>query len=167
MLTSQVRSLTCSLQHPPSPVLNPSPAPTPLRIHLFNFYPIHIKPRAKGATLLANTVKLPTLLNIACCVRLQTLLHVVGRCSAKFNTGQTFSYVQTDPTTPNIARPTMLGVVGSVCTWLLSTDMITQCSPGAPCIGSCTSFTFLKPIWRLILDCSSPVLSTKRTCIEL
>ena len=90
--------------------------------------------------------QLPTLLNIPCCVRLHTLLHVVGSCSAKFNTGQTFSYVQTDPTTPNIGRPTMLGVVGSVCTWLLSTDMITQCSPGAPCIGSCTSFTFLKPI---------------------
>ena len=33
-----------------------------------------------------------------CCVRFHTLLHVV----AKFETGQTFSYVQTDGTTPNI-----------------------------------------------------------------
>ena len=33
-----------------------------------------------------------------CCVRLHTLLHVV----VKFETGQTFSYVQTDATTPNI-----------------------------------------------------------------
>ena len=35
-----------------------------------------------------------------CCVRLPTLLHVV----AKFETGQTFSYEQTNSTTPNIVR---------------------------------------------------------------
>jgi len=33
---------------------------------------------------------------------------------AKFETGQTFSHVQTDPTTPNTVGPTMLGVVASV-----------------------------------------------------
>ena len=27
---------------------------------------------------------------VTCCVRLNTLLHVVGSCCAKFNTGQTF-----------------------------------------------------------------------------
>ena len=32
---------------------------------------------------------------IACCLR------VVGSCCAKFETGQTLSYVQTDATTPN------------------------------------------------------------------
>ena len=48
-----------------------------------------------------------------CCVFLRTLLHVVGSCCAKFDTGQTLSYVQTDTTTPNI-----VGVVASICTKL-------------------------------------------------
>ena len=42
-----------------------------------------------------------------CCM----LLRLVGSCCAKFETGQTFSYVQTDATTPNIVgscRPTIL-----------------------------------------------------------
>ena len=39
-----------------------------------------------------------TLLEVTCCVRLHTLLHVVGCCCAKFETGQTFQ-----PTTPNIS----------------------------------------------------------------
>ena len=34
-----------------------------------------------------------TLLDVTCCVRLNTLLHVVGSCCAKFDTGQNFSYV--------------------------------------------------------------------------
>ena len=42
--------------------------------------------------------QLPTLLDVACCVRLHTLLHVVGCCWAKFETSQTFQ-----PTTPNIS----------------------------------------------------------------
>ena len=32
-----------------------------------------------------------TLLDVTCCVRLHTLLHVVAYCRAKFETGQTFS----------------------------------------------------------------------------
>ena len=47
-----------------------------------------------------------TLLDVTCCVHLHTLLHVVGSCCAKFETGQTFSYLQTDAT---------LGVVGQQC----------------------------------------------------
>ena len=39
-----------------------------------------------------------TLLDVTCCVRLHTLLHVVVSCCAKFETGQTF-----EPTTPNIS----------------------------------------------------------------
>ena len=39
-----------------------------------------------------------TLVDVTCCVLLHTLLHVVGSCWAKFETGQTFSYVQTDAT---------------------------------------------------------------------
>ena len=33
----------------------------------------------------------------------------------KFETGQTFSYVQTDVTTPKVVGLTMLGVVASIC----------------------------------------------------
>ena len=39
-----------------------------------------------------------TLLDVTCLVRLHTLLHVVGCCCAKFETGRTF-----EPTTPNIS----------------------------------------------------------------
>ena len=39
-----------------------------------------------------------TLLDVTCCARLHILLHVVGCCCAKFETGQTFQ-----PTTPNIS----------------------------------------------------------------
>ena len=42
--------------------------------------------------------QLPRLVDVACCVRLHTLLHVVGNCCAKFKIGQTF-----EPTTPNIS----------------------------------------------------------------
>ena len=55
--------------------------------------------------------QLPTLLDVTCCeLRLFAhpgLLHVVARCCAKFETGHTFSPVQTDAT--------LLGVVASVC----------------------------------------------------
>ena len=37
-----------------------------------------------------------TLVDVTCCARLHTLLHVVGSCYAKFETGQIFSYVQTN-----------------------------------------------------------------------
>ena len=42
-------------------------------------------------------------------------LKAVVAC-AKFETGQTFSHVQTDSTTANIVGPTMLGDFASVCT---------------------------------------------------
>ena len=51
-----------------------------------------------------------TLLDVTCCIRLHTLLHVVGSSCAKFETGQTLSCVKTDATTPNI--------VGSCCVCL-------------------------------------------------
>ena len=53
--------------------------------------------------------------SVCACVGLQTLLHVVGSCCAKFQTGQMFSHVQTNATTPSFVGPTMLGVVESVC----------------------------------------------------
>ena len=55
-----------------------------------------LKPRANGRNVVG--LQLPTWLDVTCCVRLHTLLHVVAFCSAKFKTGQTFQ-----PTTPNIS----------------------------------------------------------------
>ena len=55
-----------------------------------------LKPRANGRNIVGQ--QLPTLLDVTCCVRLHTLLHVVGCCCAKFESGQTFQ-----PTTPNIS----------------------------------------------------------------
>ena len=77
------------------------------------------KPHANGCNIVGD--KLPTLLDVTCCICLHMwpcsmLFCAVGSCSAKFETGQTFSYVQTDTTTPNVVGPTMLGVVVSVCT---------------------------------------------------
>ena len=40
-------------------------------------------------------------MDVTRCVRLHTLLHVVSCCCAKFETGQTLSYVQIDAKTPN------------------------------------------------------------------
>ena len=100
-----------------------------------------VKPHANRRNIVGQ--QLPTLLDVACCVRLHTLLHVVGCCCAKFETSQTFQ-----PTTPNIsfvpwspkhsatictALPTLLGVVASVCaplptrTQQLPTSLRQQC----------------------------------------
>ena len=64
---------------------------------------------------------------VTCCCR---LLRFVGSCWAKFETSHTFSHVKTDPTTPNILRPTMLGVVVvSVCTLSFKPQYPHQNSP--------------------------------------
>ena len=95
-----------------------------------------VRLRANGRNIVDQ--QLPTLLDVTCCVRLHTLLHVVACCCAKFETGQTFQ-----PTTSNSSNnvgathahyawftktyglypshdalqvPTLLGVVASVCT---------------------------------------------------
>ena len=62
-----------------------------------------LSPVQTEATVLANNFQHCWLLYVAsvctpCCM----LLRVVGSCCAKFETDQTFSYVQTDATTPNI-----------------------------------------------------------------
>ena len=64
------------------------------------------------ATLLANNSQHCCILHNAfvftsCCM----LSRVVGSCCVRFETGQTFNYLQTDATSPNIIGPTMLGVV--------------------------------------------------------
>ena len=66
--------------------------------------------------------QLPTLLDVTPCVLLHILLRIVGSCCAKFETGQTFSYVQTDATTPII-------IVGhQCCTWTLLNTCIALCN---------------------------------------
>ena len=61
-----------------------------------NRYSRTLRLRANGRNIVDQ--QLPTLLDVTCCVRLHTLLHVVGCCCAKFETGQTFRPVQTDAT---------------------------------------------------------------------
>ena len=58
-----------------------------------------VKSRANGRNIVAQKPR--TLLHVTHCVFLPSLLHVVRSCCAKFETGQTFSYVQTDATTPS------------------------------------------------------------------
>ena len=70
-----------------------------LRPFALDFTVMSLKPRANGRNIVGQ--QLPTLLDSIPCVRLHTVLHDVGSCCAKFETGQTFSYVQTDVTTPN------------------------------------------------------------------
>ena len=53
-----------------------------------------VKPHANRHNVVGQ--QLPTLLDVTCCIRLHTLLLVVGSCWAKLENGQTFSYMQTD-----------------------------------------------------------------------
>ena len=62
-----------------------------------------VKPRANGRNIVGQ--QLPTLLDVGC-------------CCAKFETGQTFSYVQTDATTPKQCWELFANSVVSVCTRL-------------------------------------------------
>ena len=55
-----------------------------------------IRLRANGRNIVVH--QLPTLLDVTCFVRLHTLLHVVGSCCVKLESGQTF-----ESTTPNIS----------------------------------------------------------------
>ena len=111
----------------------------------------YLKPRANGRNIVDQ--QLPTLLDVTCCVRLHTLLHVAGCCCAKFETGQTFK-----PTTLNISfvpwspkrSATMLdpfvqlfqhcwGHAGSLCEvykdlWIVS---FPPCTVGPSIVGSC------------------------------
>ena len=59
-----------------------------------------LKPRANGRNIVGQ--ELPILLDVTCCVRLHTLLHVVGGCCIRLHTT-----ANTDATTPNIIGPTM------------------------------------------------------------
>jgi len=73
-----------------------------------------LKPRANDATLL----------DVTCCVRLQTLLHVFGCCWELLYPFE--HHYNTDASTRNIVGATMLGVVVSVCTPLQHRCINTQ-----------------------------------------
>ena len=70
-----------------------------------------VKPRANRRNIVGQ--QLPTLLDVTASVCTPVACCLKG-CCAKFETGQAFSYVQRDATTPNIVGPTMFGVVASV-----------------------------------------------------
>ena len=115
---------------------------------MYNYY---VRLPANGRNIVDQ--QLPTLLDVTCCIRLHTLLHPVGCCCAKFETGQTFQ-----PTTPNISfvswspkcSATMLdpfaqffqhcwGRARSLCMvykdlWVVS---FPRCTTGANIVGSC------------------------------
>ena len=84
-----------------------------LRPFALDFTVMSLKPGANGRNIVGQ--QLPTFLDSIYCVRLHTLLHDVGSCCVKFETGQTFSYVQTDVATPN-----NVGSCWSFCTGLYS-----------------------------------------------
>ena len=71
----------------------------------------NVKPRANRRNIFGQ--QLPTLLDVTASVCTPVACCLKG-CCAKFETGQAFSYVQRDATTPNIVGPTMFGVVASV-----------------------------------------------------
>ena len=65
-------------------------------LNLNSNLPLTLGNRANGRNIVGQ--KPPTLLDVTCWVRLHTMLHVVGSCRVKFETGQTF-----EPATPNIS----------------------------------------------------------------
>ena len=69
-----------------------------------------LEPRANGSNIVRCYKLCPSAHPVACCC----LLLVVVTQSLKPVT--LLSYVQTDPTAPNIVGPTILGVVASACT---------------------------------------------------
>ena len=69
---------------------------------LGSIYFSFLKPRANGRNIVGQ--QLPILLDVTCfsfCAPCCMLLRVIGTCCAKFETGQTFRYVQTDATRPS------------------------------------------------------------------
>ena len=88
-------------------------------ISLFSYFNIVIIQYIRAILYIINPflppVSFPFLQHVAYyCI----LLLVVTCCCSKFETGQMFSYEQTEATTPNNVGPTMLtlGVVASSCT---------------------------------------------------
>ena len=78
---------------------------------------LQLNPSANARNIVGQ--QLLTLLDVTCCVRLHTLLHVVGSCRAKFETGQTFSYVATYKRTQQPSQQ---------CWELLANNVVSDCT---------------------------------------
>ena len=78
---------------PPSVSLPPSLSFFYSTLFFFSSRSSPLRPLANGRNIVGCYIML--------CSRLHTLLHVVGSCCEKFETGQTFSYVQKDVGTPS------------------------------------------------------------------
>ena len=64
-----------------------------------------LNPIQTDTTLLANNSQHRWMLHVvSLCAPCCMLLRVIGSCCAKFETGQTFRYVQTDATTPSSGK---------------------------------------------------------------
>ena len=82
---------------------------------IFRIYNIiKSKPRANGRNIAGYFLLRPFAHPVACC------WEFIG---TKFETGQTFSYAQTEATTPNIFGATKLGVVASICTYSFTINL--------------------------------------------
>ena len=101
--------------------------------------------------------------NPVACLRM--LLVVVGSCSLKFETGQTFT--QHDATTPKIVGPTMLGVITCVCTLFYSnfvTGLFINAFPQSQCIT--TKFILWLVPKKVHLITNDPVIDLS-ICVEV
>ena len=121
------------------------------------------------ATMLASNFQHCWMLHfVSFCTSCCMLLRVVGSRCAKFDTGQTFSYVQTDATTPII-------IVGhQCCTCTLLNTCIALCNWTQHCwmlhvASVCTSYCMLFSFLRVVAQCLIPVkrLATGQQCWEL
>ena len=78
---------------------------------------LQLTPSANARNIVGQ--QLLTLLDVTCCVRLHTLLHVGGSCRAKCETGQTFSYVATYKRTQQPSQQ---------CWELLANNVVSDCT---------------------------------------
>ena len=106
----------------PSQYLKKVYPPKLMKTYLFRFISsifriyniIKSKPRANGRNIAGYFLLRPFAHPVACC------WEFIG---TKFETGQTFSYAQTEATTPNIFGATKLGVVASICTYSFTINL--------------------------------------------
>ena len=126
---------------------------------------VHLKPGATDATLL----------NVTCCAICTTcwmLLRVVGSCSAKFETSQTFSYRQTDATTPNNFGsfwPTMLLSFAPDLNFRLVTITCIKILEGVGKARKLPSISLIDKCWRKVMRecCVCFPTATKRLIRKL
>ena len=111
-----------------------------------------LSPKKKIHKLQISCAQMPNILlkpranerNIVGCYMLRPFTQPVACCCAKFETGQTFSYVQTDATTPNIAGPKsweLLRPLPSSFAFLFSSLSSRNCLPFTCACAQSTTFS--------------------------